>query len=298
VTAAWLAFVLVVAAACGGQERSSMDRAGPAAQSAPAFEAEEAMGEAPADGVAAGEQASQVQQATLGTQKLIFEADMQLRVDDPAAAVEEARSWVEARGGFLEHSSISESGGQLYANATLRIPQEHYDDAREHLRGLAEEVLLDNSQRRDVTAQYADMQARLDNLEAAEDELRELLSTVIERGGNTEDILRVHQEITNVRGQIDSLRAQLDALSEQVALSTIRVEFSPTPVTATEIRSRWQPGQVLRTAWADLTERLQGLADFTIYFTIAVLPVVLILAGMMIAAILVFRRLRGRLRLE
>jgi hypothetical protein len=83
-----------------------------------------------------------------------------------------------------------------------------------------------------------------------------------------------------------------------VALSTIRVEFSPTPVTATEIRSRWQPGEVLRTAWADLTERLQGLADFAIYVTIAVLPVVLILAGAMIAAILVFRRLRGRLRPE
>ena len=144
---------------------------------------------------------------------------------------------------------------------------------------LSVEVLEDQSERSDVTAQHADLSARLENLETAEAELRELMSSVRESGGNTEDVLAIHRQVTETRGQIDSLQGQLDVLSEQVALSTITVSLEPEPVPPIEAVAAWRPGLTFQRAQADLVSALQSLTNAAIYVSVALLPL-LILVGL------------------
>ncbi len=228
--------------------------------------------------------------------KLIFRAYMTLTVEDVRAALGDAQLFVEARGGYVEESRIYGSGGAERAEVTYRVPQESYDDTREHLREAAIEVNDEQSGRSDVTQQYVDLEARLENLEAAEIELREILSQARESGGTTEDVLAIHRELTRVRGEIESLQAQRDALADQVALSTIYATFEPPPAAPGDVVGAWRPGRVFREALSDLAGALKGLVNAGIYLTVAILPILTIFAVVIVAITLAARAIRRRMR--
>jgi hypothetical protein len=236
--------------------------------------------------------------AAQAKRKLIFRANLDLEVEDTRAAIDDARRFVEARGGFVESAEIYESGLGTAASIVLRVPQESYEETLGHLRELAVEVLSDSSGRTDVTRQHADMDARLANLNAAEAELRDMMEMVRETGGEAEDVLAVFRQLTEIRGEIESLQAQLDTLSEQVALSTIHVEFEPVPAGPAEVARGWRPGLVFRRARTDLVSALQSVTDALIYFTVALAPVLLILAVLFAIVVWVIRAIRRLFRRE
>lgn len=233
--------------------------------------------------------------AAQSERRLIFRADLDLEVEDPRAAAEDARKFVEARGGFLERMEVDGMDTDQTAFAVLRVPQEEYEATLDHLRDSAVEVLRDESARTDVTQEYVDIEARLTNLKAAETELRELMAEARETGGTTEDIITIYRELTNIRGDIEGLQAQLDALAEQVALSTIHVSFLPIPAGPAEVVDEWRPGQVFRDARTDLVRALRGLTDTGIYLVVAVLPVLVVLGVIFGLIIWLARGLRRRL---
>ncbi len=281
-----LALILLLSVgACGASPALVQDRAGSAIEGGPMVGMDAAemsvsqgvpMPEAPAD-MAAGNTA-----VAFAERKLIFTGDMGLRVEDVAVAMAAARTWTEAHAGFVEQESVAGEGSSAYGQMTLRVPQDEYEATRQQLRELAAEVLDDNSQRQDVTGQYADLDARLKNLKATEAELQELLTQVREEGGGAEAILAVYRELTNVRGQIESLQAQIDTLGEQVALSTLRVRFEPPPTSAAEVTESWAPGRVFRQALADLAGAFQWLGNVLIYLVVTapfwILPVLAVWA--------------------
>lgn len=262
-----------IAGCSGGMEAADM--AG--SQSAPAFEAgENAVNQTAGRSstvLAAGESAAAGLAADTG-RKLIFSADLSLVVEDPAAVIQDARQWVEARGGFVEQSEIQLGG---YASLVLRVPQQAYEDTLAHLRALAVEVQRDESGRVDVTQQFADLDARLTNLKAAEVELRALMTEARELGGTAEDVMTVYRQITETRGQIDSLQAQFNVLSEQIALSTIQVQLKAVPEAPRSVAERWRPDLVLQRARSDLVSAMKDIADAAIYFAVAIAPVLVIL---------------------
>ena len=87
-------------------------------------------------------------------------------------------------------------------------------------------------------------------------------------------------------------RSVINALDEQVALSTIIVELVPVPDDPGEVVEGWRPGRVFREARSDLANSLKSIADFGIYFTVAVLPMLLLLAALIAVAYWVIRTLR------
>lgn len=290
--------ILALIAACGGSEMSEyepslVESGAPMAMSA---------GEADESSAGAGamdgqDTASAIETgAGSGTRRLIFTGEMRARYLDTAAAIDDLTAWAEAEGGYVESIGVTDTDSGPEGRLVLRVPSESFDAARQHVRDLADEVDSDQKQRQDVTAQYADLDARLTNLESAERELRELLEQSRERGGSTEDVLSVHREVTRVRGEIDGLRAQRDTLADQVALSTLQVWLVPVAPAATAIGAAWRPGTTARRALADLASGARHLGDLVIYLTIAIVP---LFAALGVAAWLawrLFRRVRPRRR--
>ena len=74
------------------------------------------------------------------------------------------------------------------------------------VRDLSERVERENRSSQDVTTEFVDVEARLGNLQAAEQQLMVLF----ERSGKVSDVLEVQRELTNVRGQIESLQGRLE----------------------------------------------------------------------------------------
>lgn len=238
---------------------------------APAAEPE-AMGGADAD--ASGEAAPNQQGVT---RRIIYNGSLQLRVDDPRAVAQTMGALAQRHGGYVSNANIYEVGDDSYrASVQLRVDAGQFDEAMSELRTLGSEVLSENIGTRDVTDQYVDLEARIENLERTETELQILLTEARE-DGSTEDVLTVYRELTSIREQIEQLQGQLNVLADQVSLATISVELVPPEAQVELVNEGWSLTRTIRQAARSLTEGLQVLADLIIYFLIAILPNLLLL---------------------
>ena len=185
-------------------------------------------------------------------QMIVTTATMSVRVKNVLSSVEAVRKLAKDAGaqisdltyeaGGPESSPVqpqaadaalsSISGGQPpTAHITLRVPATQLEQAQRAAAALGE-LTAQTSAQSDVTAEHADMAARLRNMRAEEARLRALFS----KAGDVSDLLEVEQQLSSVRGDIESAQAQLDYLDQQVALSTLEISLS-------------QPGAIVRPAF-------------------------------------------------
>ncbi len=103
----------------------------------------------------------------------------------------------------------------------IRVPAEKLDEALETIKADAIEVQSENQSGQDVTSQYVDLESQLKNLEAAEEQLMEIM----QKAEKTEDVLNVFNQLTSIRGQIESIKGQMKYFEESAALSAITVRL-------------------------------------------------------------------------
>jgi hypothetical protein len=288
----WFVLVTWMVAGCAAAAPS----AAPAvAESAVSQEA------APAEANAASGETDQSQE--VGPRLIIKRADLALVVQDSEAAVEAVRQTTEALGGYISGSTSyrvgsDENGGQVQANITVRVPATEIDRALKQFKSLALRVNSENIATEDVTQEYTDVQSRLRNLEATEQELLALLSEVRKRpNATTDDILTVYRRITEVRDEIEKLKGRQQYLDNQVQLATIALTLTPDELSQPVIEPGWRPQQTLRSAFRALQNALQAIADLVIWLVIFVLPVLILIALPFVILVFVIRwlvRRRGR----
>lgn len=133
------------------------------------------------------------------------------------AYISESRNWVD-----------SNDKKNIYYN--LRVPSENFSSVKNEVSLLAE-VTSSRISSRDVTEEFVDVEARLENLKLQEQRYRDLLN----RADEVEDILKVERELERIRGNIESLEGRMNYLKDQVSLSTLEINISqPTPITGGE----------------------------------------------------------------
>lgn len=264
-------------AACGGAAVPN-ERVSEEAGAAPPPAAEPSSAEREAtDGAAGGE--NQGVDPALANRKIIYTGFIQLRVAEPREVAQSLQGLAAQYGGYVSSANVYEyREGEYRASVQLRVSAEQFDATLAALRALGDEVLSEQLDTQDVTDQYVDLTARIENLERTEHELQALLSEAREQGGDTEDILQIYRELTNVREQIELYQGQLNVLADAVTLATINVELVPPEAEVEIVAEGWSATRTIRQAIRTLTEALQGLADFLIYFLITGLPVLLVLA--------------------
>ena len=160
--------------------------------------------------------------------KIVYNADMTITADDPAAALEALTAKAESLGGYLSGSyATTDDVGTTYATATIKVPADQLDtlvNAANAL-GKVDDYRLSSD---DISLSYYDMQARLDNAKAEEQQLLEILA----KCETVEDILAVRESLTGVRADIESYTAQMNLWDNLVAYATLSVTINRTPQTA------------------------------------------------------------------
>lgn len=212
---------------------------------------------------------------------IIRTVDMSIVVEDTDEVLRTMRTLAESYDGYIASSRRWISNEQPHGRMTLRIPAESLDQVLDQLHDMAFKVEDENISGEDVTQEYVDLQARLRNLEATEEELLVLLTEVRESRSKAEDILAIHRELTNIRGQIESLKGRKQYLERMSALATINVTLRPkeAPKPVVE-RAEWSPLVTLNRALRAFVNIFQALVDLTIYALIfspfIVVPVLLL----------------------
>ena len=127
---------------------------------------------------------------------------MNVRVDDVNGAMELVTDLVDTSGGFVVSVSRTEDEFESFAFMSFRVPSTILESTLSRVRDISERVERENRSSQDVTTEFVDVEARLGNLRAAEQQLMVLF----ERSGKVSDVLEVQRELTNIRGQIESLQ--------------------------------------------------------------------------------------------
>lgn len=218
------------------------------------------------------------------SREIIRNADMSLRVDDVRDTVSQVSAITKQSGGRIASESVSASGESLYANVTARVPAQSLDDVIAQVSGLGEVTFL-SVVTDDVTAQGADLDARIEALQVSIKRLQELLA----EAQTTQDVLAIETELTTRQAELDSILAQRAALSDAVDLSTLTISINP----RSEGAPWTPPGFVagLESGWSAVRTLGAGLITFG-GFLVPFLGVALVAAVPIVAVVVLLRRRR------
>ena len=210
---------------------------------------------------------------------VIRNANLILVVEDPAGSAATISRLADEMGGFVVNSNVYQStfeGGvrATQASITIRVPAERLNEALERIKADAVEVRSENISGQDVTEEYTDLQARLRNLEAAEEELREIMGSLTK----AEDVLRVYEQLRQVREQIEITKGRIQYYEQSARLSAITVDLLPDEIARPLQIGRWKPEGTAKEALEALIRALQVLAQVGIWFVIFVLPILALLS--------------------
>lgn len=207
--------------------------------------------------------------------RVIKTGELRLRVEDASDSIGAVTSLVTSKQGFVQSSSISDSGeGPRTAHMTIRIPVNTFEATMQELKDLSVLVLYEGTRGQDVTTEFVDLEANLRNARAEEESYR----AILERSGSIEEILDVTRALAEVRGRIERLEGRKRYLENQTDLATIQLTL--TEETRIELPTKkWKPLEVLRKSVRDLVTGLQGFVDFLIRFVISVLGLLIPVAA-------------------
>lgn len=183
-------------------------------------------------------------------------------VKDINGTVKNISQYAESKGGWVVSSNITGGEQTPSGNIVVRVPATNFDEARAYFKGLAEKISHESTQGQDVTEEYTDLQSRLRNLEATENQLL----GIMERSGTITDVLAVQRELTNVRNQIEQIKGRMQYLEKNAEMATITINLALSeellPIPPAE---KWQPVYVIKRAWRSLLGSLRSISYILIW---------------------------------
>ena len=194
-------------------------------------------------------------------------------------------------GGYVSDSrttASSASGSQASATIAVRVPAAAFEQLMTEASKLGE-VRSTSTSGQDVTAQFTDIDAQLQALNATRDQF--LL--VLGQAQNVGDILAVQDRITQVQTQIDQLEGQKRLLTDQTSFGTLSVTLLEPG--ATVAAPPVDHGSDLGDAWREAREHFVDGIESIVAASGTFLLVLLCGGVALLVSWLVYRRVRLRM---
>lgn len=282
--AALMVSFLVVGCGAGGNQKMAGTSASPAASPMAAEQGAMAGGDqAPASDSATSADAPQ------SDRKIILNAEVHIKVKDVEEAIGGLRSLASNSGGYVAHTQLSgqKTSGRR-GEITMRIPSGQYEPVMQRLMEFGE-VRDARDWTEDVTDQFLDLQPRI----AAKEKHLEQLMALYDRGGSTEELMRLTTEIDRVQGEVDSMKGRLQYLSNQVAFSTITAQLyeDGTPMPPPPPKNVWE--RSVRSFKTSVSGLIEFLGDLVV-LSAGLLPQIVFWGALVLITIAVLRVVRTR----
>jgi hypothetical protein len=222
---------------------------------------------------------------------IIRTGHMKIVVVDTETALANIARLAESSGGWVVSSNIYQYDERAkMGSITIRVPAESFDRVVTAVRETAVTTTRETTTSQDVTEEYVDLAARLENLEATSKRVRAFL----DEARNVEEALDVNRELSRLEEQIEVIKGRMQYLSQSAAYSTLTVEITPDVLSQPLAIGGWEPQGTARAAVEALVAALQGLVNIAIWLLIFFLPLAVVLIG---PPWLLIRTVRRRRRL-
>ena len=229
--------------------------------------------------------------------KIIKTVSMNTETKEYDNAISELDRLITENGGFVESSSTN--GQSLDYNGvyrrsakyTIRIPAEKLNDFLSASQQLLN-VTYSHSTSENITAEYYDIQSRLEVLRTE----RDALNGMLEKATDVDSMLSIRDRLYNVIEEIESYETRLRVYDSLVSYSTVHmtvdevVEYTKVQVEEPTWGERLV--EAFKESWENFAD---GFQDFTVGFLYAI-PTLLVLGAIATGVILILRAIIRRRR--
>lgn len=204
--------------------------------------------------------------------KIIRDGRLGLRVTELEKTKTRIDTLVKNHEGYYANESFNNSDWESSFNLRIRIPSVNFEKFISGIEAGEGEVLYKVIDARDVTAQFIDLETRLENKRNYLIRYNDLLK----KASSVKDILEIEEKIRVLEEEIESTTGQLKYLSDQVDYSTLDLtiskqkDFKYNPEKRAKFSERFK--QSISKGWFEFV-------DFVL-FIIKIWPFWIIIAGM------------------
>jgi hypothetical protein len=165
-------------------------------------------------------------------------------------------------GGYMVNSNTNNPEEAPTATVIVRVPSNKLEETLSSYRAMGVKVVNENLVGTDVTDQYVDIDARIEQLENTKAKLEEIL----DRATSISDITNLTQQILSYQSQIDSYKGQQDALQKNANLAKLTVYLSTDEIALPYTPSEtFRPSVIFKLAVRSMVTSLRGLAEWAIW---------------------------------
>jgi len=195
---------------------------------------------------------------------IVRTGETSLVVEDVNQASDDIAQLAVSYGGYVVSSYIWGEEEDIRGWISFRVPAEKFDQALTDLRELAVRVETERTESRDVTEEYIDLESRLRNAEATEQQYLALL----EKAEEIEDILKIYDSLSRIRSEIEQIKGRMQYLEQTTSTSLISVSLEPEVTAKPLVRVGWSALEVLKSAARGLVVAGQVLGNIAIWLLI------------------------------
>ncbi len=219
---------------------------------------------------------------------IIREGSISIEVEDPRESRETIEGIVASfasQGAFVVSSEEQGGSDEKLPTITMivRVPPTEFDKVMDRLAVMSIKVHTRSETAQDVTEEYVDLQGRVEAMEAGHRRLFAIMEAVT----TTSDLLEVEDQLTDREAEMEALQGRMAYLSQSAQLSRIEITLRPHVPAPTPDKplARWELNKInppwlsstVQRALDDLLSSGQNVLSTAIYFSIAILPWLLVL---------------------
>ena len=197
-------------------------------------------------------------------QLIVRNGDIQLVVENVTTAGDEIENLVTGFNGFIVSSRFWNDGHDLMGYYSIRVPDTSFVAAMTALSNLAVEVKSESTDSYDVTQEYIDLDARLGNAEATENQYLVL----IEKAISVQDTLQIDESLSRVRAEIEQIKGRMLYLERITSTSLINIYLEPEKSNEPLIIGDWSIGEAFKSVIRGVTTFGQWLVTGLMWLAI------------------------------
>ncbi|MCA0753818.1 DUF4349 domain-containing protein [Paenibacillus sp. N4] len=218
-------------------------------------------------------------------QKIIYTANLTMKVDDLAAAAGKLRSAITQSGGYILQFQDTRYNGEIGSSYTIKVPAAGFMPFIDLVEQIEHRSFERNIGGKDVSEEYVDLEARLKAKQLVEARLLEMM----DKATKADDLLKFSDQIGQVQEEIERIQGRLRYLDNNVAFSTVELSMYQTDQTVKQLSAADDGlgGKMLQ-ALTDNTRNVWEGVKLLLIFVAGALPVLIALA--VIAAPIIWLR--------
>jgi hypothetical protein len=223
---------------------------------------------------------------------VIYQADLQLRVNKFDQTVKTLEEQVSKYGGYIAESNVTREGDEVLSGTLMiRLPQQHFQEFLHDAEGEAAQVLQRNITGQDVTEEYVDLESRLKSKRVVE----ERLLSFMKEATKTEDLLKISADLGVVQEEIETIQGKMKFLENQTSFSTVRMTLYENKVVVPNIeKDQLNTWEKTKKQFMSSTNLLLSFLSGIVVFTVGNLPIILILVLLTGAGLFIYKKKKAR----